>query len=108
MKPSLKTPTAPCLLPSIEDGPATPAAPEHHPAPPVPLVAGVSVAVLARFRRLMAAEGLAVDLPRICLDRLYAFERIARGHASANDRLRAMALQLFAAYHCNEPVTALH
>jgi hypothetical protein len=61
-------------------------------------VASVSVAALARFRRLMAFDGERVDLPRMCLDRLYAYERIACGHASADSRLREMSLQLFAAY----------
>ena len=98
----------PTLKPTIPPARDLPAAPAHLPAPPVPLVACVSVLVLARFRRLMAAEGLAVDLPRICIDRLYAFERIARAHTSADERLRALALELFGAYHSNEAAAAAH
>ena len=75
-----------------------PRAPRFEAAEPVPLVAPVSVAALARFRRLMAFDGQHVDLPRMCLDRLYAYELIARGHASADRRLRDMSLQLFTAY----------
>ena len=41
-----------------------------------------------------------MQLARMCYDRLYAYERIAQAHASANDTLRAAALQLFHAYHC--------
>ena len=46
----------------------------------------------------MAFDGHRVDLPRMCLDRLYACELIALGHTSADRRLRDMALQLFGAY----------
>ena len=75
-----------------------PRAPRFQAAEPVPLVAPVSLAALARFRRLMAFDGHRVDLPRMCLDWLYACELIALGHTSADRRLRDMALQLFGAY----------
>jgi hypothetical protein len=84
--------------------PQLPPPPVHQAAPPLPLVAAVSVLVLARFRRLMVAEGWAVDLPRICIDRLYAFDRIARAHTSADPRLRDLALSLFAAYQRDSAV----
>ena len=67
-------------------------------ATPLVLVASVPVFHLARFRRLMALEGWAIDLPRMCVDRIYAFERIALAHTSAIQRLRQAALDLFAAY----------
>jgi hypothetical protein len=67
-------------------------------APPLMLVASAPLFHLARFRRLMAMEGFSVDLPRMCIDRIYAHERIALAHTSALDRLRRAALDLFAAY----------
>jgi hypothetical protein len=89
------------------------AAPKRLPAPqlpvfeaaqPLPLVAPVSVLQLARFRRFMVAEGWPVDLNRICLDRIYAFERLARAHTSADPRLRQLAMRLFTAYQSEGPV----
>jgi hypothetical protein len=74
----------------------------------LPLVADVSLLQLARLRRLMAADGEHVDVPRMCLDRLYAMERIARAHASADTRLRALALAMFQAYHVERHAGALH
>ena len=80
--------------------------PAAHPvAPPHLPVARVSVLALARFRRLMAAQGWAVDLPRMCQDRLYACERMALAHTSTDPRLRAFSLALFAAYE-PEPAEA--
>ena len=67
-------------------------------ADPVPLAAAVPLSVLARFRRWMAAEGCTVDVRRLCLDRLYAFDCLSRAHTSASDSLRALAVELFAAY----------
>jgi hypothetical protein len=67
-------------------------------APPQVLVASVPIFQLARFRRLMALEGWVIDLPRMCVDRIYAFERIALAHTSAMERLRQAALDLFGAY----------
>lgn len=57
-------------------------------------------AALQRFRALMAQERWPVQLARMCYDRLYAYERIAQAHASANEELRGTALQLFQAFHC--------
>lgn len=58
----------------------------------------VPVFLLARFRRLMALEGWIVDLPRMCVDTVYAHERIAQAHTSAIARLQQAALDLFAAF----------
>jgi hypothetical protein len=58
----------------------------------------VPVFLLARFRRLMALEGWVVDLPRMCVDTVYAYERIAQAHTSAIARLRQAAFDLFAAF----------
>ena len=65
------------------------------------LPAGVqlSVEALQDFKALMMLDGWPVQLARMCYDRLYAYERIAQAHASANDELRRVALQLFQAYH---------
>ena len=78
------------------------------PAPLVPLVARVSVFALARFRRLMACEGWAVDLARMCCDRIYAYECIAQAHTSATEGLRRLALDLFAAYDPHAEAALLH
>ena len=66
-------------------------------------VSEVPLFLLARFRRLMALEGWVVDLPRMCVDPIYANERIAQAHTSAIARLRQVAFDLFAAtdrQHC--------
>ena len=75
-----------------------PCRPSYEPAPLHAVVADVPVSRLAAFRDLMAAEGWPVDLPRMCHDRLYAYERMALGHTSASRRLRAAAVTLFADY----------
>lgn len=67
-------------------------------APLRPLVAEVPIDMLASFARLMTGEGWHVDLARMCLDRLYAYERIAQAHTSAQDKLRSVAVDMFAAY----------
>ena len=85
--------------------PAGPLAP--HPAAPrearplaVPAAAdAVSLGALLRFKALMGREGLAVQVPRMCFDRLYAYECIALAHAGGQDALRRLALELFQAYH---------
>ncbi|MDP3084516.1 MAG: hypothetical protein Q8N44_12640 [Rubrivivax sp.] len=68
------------------------------PAPLHAVIADVPVPMLAHFGRLMSGEGWHVDLARMCLDRLYAYERIAQAHTSARAPLRDAALDLFAAY----------
>jgi len=57
-----------------------------------------TAAGLQAFQALMSVEGLPVQLSRMLYDRLYAFERIAEAHATANEPLRRMALQLFQDY----------
>lgn len=58
-----------------------------------------SLHALQRFHVLMAAEGHPVQMTRMCFDRLYAYERIALAHASNDEALRQLALQLFHACH---------
>lgn len=79
------------------------------PRPPRSSVAGFSTTVLhadelaigalLRFKSLMAAEGQTVHLARLCYDKLYAYERIAAAHASSDEDLRRLALELFQIYH---------
>lgn len=56
---------------------------------------------MARFRRLMRYEGHDVDLPRMCLDADYAYDRLAVAHTSDDERLRRIALELFDTYQRN-------
>lgn len=66
----------------------------------VPVAAeAIDMGALLRFKSLMAACGLPVQLPRMCFDRLYAFQCIAQAHAGGSDPLRRLALELFQAYH---------
>jgi hypothetical protein len=51
-----------------------PCQPSYEPAPLRAVVADVSGVRLSDFRDLMAGEGWAVDLARMCHDRLYAYE----------------------------------
>jgi hypothetical protein len=53
---------------------------------------------LQRFEALMAGEGLRLQPTRMLYDRLYAFDRLAVGHASSNMALRNLSLQLFQDY----------
>ena len=59
----------------------------------------LGVGALLRFKSMMAVEGQTVHLARLCYDKLYAYERIAAAHASDNDSLRRLALELFQIYH---------
>ncbi len=63
---------------------------------------------LSRFQRLMQYEGWDVDLPRMCVDRGYAFACLAAAHTSSDERLRRAALDLFAAYDRNAAAPTLH
>ncbi len=69
-------------------------------AAPVALPIGGSVkpASLRAFVRAMAAQGMAVQSARLGYDRLYAFDCLARAHASTDAALRALAVELFAAF----------
>ena len=62
---------------------------------------------LLHLRRLMQAEGWAVDVQRMCLDTDYAYDRLAVAHTSSDARLRATALALFETYGRNG-AAALH
>ena len=88
-----------------------PLAVEHFHAPPdflcardgqqtvtLPLGVQLNAATLRRFVRLMAAEGQPLQPARLGYDSTYAFEAIARAHASSRAALRATALALFAAF----------
>ena len=58
-----------------------------------------ALAVLSRFKELMAAEGVAVDTHRMVGDSAYAFEQLALGHTSDSERMRHCAMRLFALFH---------
>jgi len=73
-----------------------------------PLAQGASMADLLRFQALMAGEGHAIQVARMCYDRPYAFDCIASAHASAHDPLRRLALHLFRAYEHNADPRHLH
>jgi hypothetical protein len=59
----------------------------------------LGIGALLRFKSMMAAEGQTVHLARLCYDKLYAYERIAAAHASSDQALRHLALELFQIYH---------
>ena len=59
----------------------------------------LGVGALLRFKSMMALEGQAVHLARLCYDKLYAYERIAAAHTSGDENLRRLALELFQIYH---------
>ena len=59
----------------------------------------LGVGALLRFKSMMAVEGQTVHLARLCYDKLYAYERIAAAHASNDEGLRRLALELFQIYH---------
>lgn len=72
------------------------------PVTPLPIIA------MASFRRLMAYEGRSVDLARMCIDRQYAFVCLAEAHSSSSERLRKVALALFASYDRNAGAAPPH
>lgn len=76
--------------------------PTTAPVMPLPIIA------MASFRRLMEREGWAVDLARMCVDRAYAFDCLARAHTSSCDALRRAALQLFCTYDRNAEAGLVH
>ena len=59
----------------------------------------LGIGALLRFKSMMAHEGQTVHLARLCYDKLYAYERIAAAHASSDENLRRLALELFQIYH---------
>jgi hypothetical protein len=54
------------------------------------------------FTSMVAVHAQAVHLARLCYDKLYAYERIAAAHASNDENLRRLALELFQIYHRRE------
>lgn len=73
-------------------------------AAPSPL--NVDLWTLARFKDLMAAEGWPVHAARMIFDRVYAHERLAFAHSSANDALRRLALDLFRRMHADDGLSS--
>lgn len=67
---------------------------------PTPLA--IDVWTLTRFRMLMADEGWPVHTARMLFDRVYAHERLAFAHSSANVPLRDLALELFRRMHADD------
>jgi hypothetical protein len=64
----------------------------------LPTAGRIKLATLRAFVRAMSAQGYPVQAARLGYDRLYAFECFARAHACNDDELRALALELFAAF----------
>jgi hypothetical protein len=64
----------------------------------LPIGGRVRPATLRAFVRAMAAQGLAVQPARLGYDRLYALDRFSRAHACNDETLRALAVELFAAF----------
>jgi hypothetical protein len=64
----------------------------------LPIGGCVRPATVRAFVRAMQTQGLAVQPARLGYDRLYAFDCFARAHASTDDALRALAVELFAAF----------
>lgn len=63
-----------------------------------PAAPGLELALLERFQRLMAAEGLPVQLARMGYDRLYALDRLTLGCRSASQPLLQLSRQLWRLY----------
>ncbi|OYT89741.1 MAG: hypothetical protein CFE46_04945 [Burkholderiales bacterium PBB6] len=84
------------MLGTVEAGNATG---DRQTARAWPAAADLDMGALLHFRSLMALDGHAVQVARMCYDRLYAYERIATAHGSAHDPLRRLALELFQTYH---------
>ncbi len=74
---------------------------DFHATPTARTVTPLPIINMARFRRLMLREGWAVDLPRMCVDSAYAYERMALAHTSLCEPLRRAALDLFGTYDRN-------
>lgn len=64
----------------------------------MPVAGAVALGDLQDFQRLLQAEGEGLQPTRMLYDRLYAFERLAVAHASANPALQQLAMQLFNRY----------
>lgn len=64
----------------------------------MPVAGAVALGELQDLQRLLQIEGETLQPTRMLYDRLYAFERLAVAHASANPALRSQAMQLFNRY----------
>lgn len=71
---------------------------------PAPLVVPVRLEQLRELSTWMALDGQRVSLQRLCIDRVYALEQLARAHASDLEPLRELAVSLFAVFE--RPVAA--
>lgn len=63
-----------------------------------PIAGPVGGGDLQQLAALMAQEQIALQPTRMMYDRLYACERLALAHASANPALRELAMRLFNDY----------
>lgn len=64
----------------------------------MPIAGPVDLRELQALQQLMSAQRLGLQPTRMLYDRLYAFERLAAAHASADESLRELALELFQRY----------
>jgi hypothetical protein len=69
----------------------------------LPLGGRVQAATLRAFVRAMSGQGVMVQAARLGYDRLYACECFAVAHASSDQRLRTLALELFDAFERSAP-----
>jgi hypothetical protein len=77
-----------------------------HAAAPLPV--SVDLWTLSRFKSLMLREGWPVHAARMIFDRVYAHERLAFAHSSANDLLRGLALDIFRRMHAQDGASNDH
>lgn len=82
----------------------------HEPpgARPTSTPLAVDLWTLAQFKSLMAREGWPVQVARMLFDRVYAHERLAFAHSSANEPLRRMALDIFRRMHAQDGQALSH
>jgi hypothetical protein len=69
-------------------------------APATPLA--VDLWTLVQFKSLMLREGWPLQVSRMIFDRVYAHERLAFAHGSANDALRRLAMEIFRRMHADD------
>lgn len=62
----------------------------------------VDMWTLAHFKSLMSRDGWPVQVARMLFDRVYAHERLAFAHGSANEQLRRLALDIFQRMHAQD------
>ena len=58
-----------------------------------------ALALLSRFKQLMAHDGTSVDTQRMLARSDYALEQLALGHTSTSEPLRQCAVRVFALFH---------